>query len=239
MKGIKDKRILVTGSSSGIGKEIAITLGNYSNKIGIHYNQNKDDAEKLSSKIYQADISKEEDCKKLINDFVKDFNGIDILINNAGGYKSIPILELTKEDWNETLNLNLLGPYYLSREAIKYMKEQRFGRIINISSTATTSGGGYLSLHYATAKRGLESLTQGLAKFGAQYNINVNAIRPGVIDTPFHKDRDKDYMDSIIKKIPLGIGKPEDIANMVCYLVSEYGNYITGQIITISGGYDG
>lgn len=246
---IKDKKVLITGATGGIGSSMVELFSTYGAVVGIHYWQNKGKAKKLvtkfkrkseKTKIFQANLLNSEDRKKLIDLFVKSFGGIDILVNNAGGIiGNRHFLDLDEDSWDATINLNLKTAFFLSREAFKIMKRQKSGKIINISSVAAKFGGSPSSLHYAAAKAGLEAITVGLAREGALYNILVNAIRPGVIDTHFHKKigRDSNKMKQRINLIPLGkMGKPEDIANMVLYLSSSYADFITGQIFTVSGG---
>lgn len=246
MKGIKNKNILVTGASSGIGAKIAEILLNNGANVGIHYNSNSKGAintSKLSDSdkytLFKCDIREENNCVKLIKDFIREYKTIDVLINNAGANKNKNYLELNENDWMEGLRVNLFGPYYLAREAFKYMKENKGGKIINISSIGIKYGGSDNSMHYAASKSSMEVVVEKLSREGAKYNIMINNIRPGFIDTPWHikSERGKEDINRRIKLIKLGrIGKPIDIASMAMYLASDYGDFITGSTFTISGG---
>lgn len=248
-ESLKGKKALITGSSSGIGAKTALLLSEYGADVGIHYFSNKEEANKVMKQIeknggkyelFQGDLLDKNFCDKLVDQFVNSFGKIDILVNNAGALENTKsFLDLTWSDWENALKLNLLGPFFIAQKAFKAMKKSGGGKIINISSISVKYGGGFTSMHYGASKASLESITKGLARFGAKYNILVNAIRPGFIDTRFHKKmkRNKDDIQKRIELIPLKRpGKPEDIARMVVFLASESGDYITGEIFTVSGG---
>ena len=156
--------------------------------------------------------------------------------NNAGMINPKSILDISIKDFDDTFKVNSRAPFILSRDAFSYMKKNRFGRVINISSIVVNYGKGRNdSIHYAASKATLEILTVGLAKMGAKFNILVNSIRPGVILTKIQKNREN--LEDRIKMIPIQrAGQVEDISNFVVYLASERGNFITGQTFTISGG---
>jgi len=176
----------------------------------------------------------------LIHDFIEVFGSIDILVNNAGGiYGNKNFLEIDEDSWNQTFTLNVTAPFFLARDAFSFMKLHGGGKIINISSISAKYGGSGTTMHYGAAKAALEAITRGLAKAGAPYNILVNTIRGGVIDTPFHEkiQRDRKNLEERINLIPLKrMGKPLDIARMALFLASEAGDYITGEIFTVAGG---
>jgi len=247
--GIKGKKVLVTGASGGIGASVAKLLSSCGAVVGLHYYQNEREANKIftaikkqrgKAELFKTNLLNPEERNGLIKSFIKTFGGIDILINNAGGViGNQNFLELDENSWDATLSLNLKAPFFLSQKVFKIMKKQKWGRIINISSVAAKFGGSPSSLHYAGAKAGLEAITIGLAREGVPYNILVNAVRPGVIGTPFHEKigRDSAKMEKRIDLIPLKrIGTPNDIASMVLYLASSYADFITSQIFTVSGG---
>ena len=242
MNGLKNKNVLITGSSSGIGASIAEKFAEQEANVGIHYCNNKEGAfilaEKLRKitkvKVYQLDFLS--DNLDIIYKFVKDFGCIDVLVNNAGIMSPVSIFNMSIKDYDNTFKINSRAPFILSRDAYKYMKEKKFGRIINISSFVINYGRGRNdSIHYAASKATLEVLTIGLAKLGAKHNVLVNAIRPGIIKTRLQENRDN--LQERIKMIPVQkIGKVEDISNFVIYLASEKGNFITGQIFSVTGG---
>ena len=245
--GLKNKRVLITGASGGIGQSISRLFAGSGAKVGIHYNQNRNDAEALALEIrknngeavcFQADLLSQSSLS-LFEDFVLRFGGIDVLVNNAGavfGFKEF--LDLDESSWRDTHKINSEVPFFLSQKAFAHMKDHSGGKIINISSIAVKYGGSSKSLHYGAAKAALEAMTIGLARAGAPYNILVNVIRAGFIDTSFHEKlgTEKDTTNRI-NLIPLKrAGKPEDVADMVLFLASESGDFITGEVLTIAGG---
>lgn len=236
-----NKRILLTGGSSGIGLSTLEMLIEKGARIGVVCNTHSYNLEpyKHLIKIYKGDLTDEVFAKLLVSKFIKDFGGIDVLINNAGTISSKNFLDLEKEDFIEMMDLHTFATYYLSRDAFNYMKDNGGGKIINVSSISVKYGGSENTMHYALSKICMEAMTSRFSWSGIKHNILVNCIRPGVIDTTIHQKlgRTKEDMEDRVKLIPLGrIGKPEEIAGMIMYLVSDYGNYTTGEIITISGG---
>lgn len=249
---IEGKKVLITGASGGIGLEIAKIFAEYGALVGLHYSGNekkrkqllglKVELEKYYKKIelFPGNLLDYDVRNNLIKSFVSIFGGIDVLINNAGvmfDYKYF--LELDEKAWDNSFNLNTKAPFRLSASAFDHMKEKG-GRIINISSANVRYGGSGKSLHYVASKAALDSLTKGFAYEGAKYNILVNSIRCGVIDTHMHT-KIEGYTEENFKKrielIPLKRpGKPIDIARMALFLASDAGNFITGQIFYVSGG---
>jgi 3-oxoacyl-[acyl-carrier protein] reductase len=240
-------RVLVTGASSGIGASIAEIFGSYGAIVGLHYHTNEKGASIVAKKIQksngavhllQGDLTINSVSSELVNQFVRSAGGIDILINCAGaiiGNKHF--LDLEIESWNATYTLNVTAPFLLSREAFRYMKEHNGGKIIMISSISAKYGGSETSIHYGAAKAGLEALTRTLSRSGANYNILVNTVQAGVIETPLHKKIGRVSIEDRISKIPLKrAGKPEEVAMLCVFLASNYSNYITGQVFGITGG---
>ncbi len=245
---MKGNTILITGASGGIGTEIAKGLAKKDTTVGLHYNHDKRAALTLADQIakkdatpvlLQADLSNPKDRNALLNNIKNKMKFCDILINNAGGTICEKMFgDYTDSDAYSILELNFLSAFFLSQELFPSMCSRKFGRIVNISSIGVKFGGGKSTLLYSAAKAALELMTINLAKLGADQNVNVNAIRAGVIDTPFHKRNtpNKD-MTERISLIPMKhSGTPLDIANMAEYLVGFKGDFITGQIFTVSGG---
>jgi len=246
-EGLSGKKVLITGASSGIGECTAELFAGYGATVGVHYHSHKEPADNLVGRIrknggrafsLEADLIDVSMVNRLVAGFISEVGGIDILVNNAGGaYGHDNFLDLDIESWNKTLALNLISPFILAKESFAYMKENEGGRIINISSISAKYGGSGRTMHYGAAKSGLEAVTKSLAREGAPYNILVNAIRPGVIDTPAHQKIGRSTLDERVKSVPLRrAGKPLDIARLCVFLGSECGEFITGQVYDVSGG---
>lgn len=186
--------------------------------------------------IYQANVNDFEQVKKMCSEIIKKFGKIDILVNNAGIVRDKSFVKMTPQMWNEVLSVNLDGTFYCTKAVIEGMLEMKYGRIVNISSVIGRMGNRGQA-NYAASKAGIIALTQTLAKEFANKGITVNAIAPGFIETDMLKSVPKEILDKIIAQVPLGrLGKPSEIAGAVAYLVSEDGDYITGQVIDINGG---
>lgn len=238
------KTVLITGATSGIGSKVAIRFAKEGWNILCHYYSSEEKAEKLRKLICKHDV----DCYLFkanlseddqIHSFIKKIENFDIdgLVNNAGTYEVYKhFSELTVHDLTSTFRVNAFAPMLLTTNIFMRMKERGFGRIVNISSIAAKYGGSSYSMHYGCSKLALEGVTKTLAREGAEYNVLVNTVRPGVIDTEFHKKFPKD-MPKRISMIPMKeTGRPEDVADLVFYLGSNKNNFITNEIVTISGG---
>ncbi len=247
ISGLKNKKVLVTGATGGIGTSLVRMFAEKGAVVGIHYHQNKEQAELLDREVeskggrsgcFQADLLSSGGTD-LVDAFVERFDGIDVLVNNAGaicGFEDF--LNLDETAWSDTFQLNAQAPFFLAQRAFARMKKSGGGKIINISSIAAKYGGSARSLHYGASKAALEAVTVGLAKAGAPHKILVNAVRGGFIDTPAQQrlSSQKDLKERI-KLIPLQrAGKPEDIASLVVFLASDAGDFITGEIMTVAGG---
>ena len=239
-----EKVIVVTGASRGIGREIAKTLSRENNKVIACYNNSekeatilKEELEKENKKIdiIKGDISKREDCKKIVEYVIHKYKKIDVLINNAGISTYNLFTDITDEEWNRTINTNLNSVFYMSQETVKYMIKQKEGSIINISSIWGIVGAS-CEVAYSVSKAGIDGMTKALAKELGPSNIRVNSIAPGLIDTGMNNDLTKEELDNIINETPLcKIGKPEDIAKCIKWLVED--EFTTGQVISINGGW--
>lgn len=238
------RTVLITGAASGIGREITLRFAKEGWNVLCHYFSSEKKAGELREiidrhnvgcRLLKADLSSETGIKRLINGIKK--LSIDSLINNAGTYMaSKHFSKLTIRDITGAFTVNTYAPMMLTAHVFTYMKERHFGRIVNISSIAAKYGGSGYSLHYSCSKRALEGLTKTLAREGAEYNVLVNTVRPGVIDTDFHRKFPKN-MKKRIAMIPVKrMGTPEDIADIVYYLGSEKNRFITNEVITVAGG---
>ena len=241
------QRAIVTGASTGIGRATAVALAGAGADVAIHYASSRKEAEETAAAVeargrravlVQGDFRDPTDAGKAVEAAVHGLGApVDILVNNAGSLIArSPIEEMDAELWKEVIDLNLSAVFFATKAALPHFG--RNARIVNVSSVAARHGGGPGAVAYATAKGGVMTMTRGLAKELAPRNIRVNAIAPGVIETPFH-DRfsTPEMLETFRKGIPLGrLGTPEECAGAVLYLVSPLASYVTGQTIDINGG---
>lgn len=243
---LKGKVAIVTGSGRGIGREIALLLAKEGANVVVT-SRTQEEIEKVVKEIkalkvkalgVKIDVSNFKEVNQLVEKTIKELGRIDILINNAGIFESSPLFQMTEEQWNRMIGVDLKGVFNCARAVINQMIKQRYGKIVNISSIAGTSLGFSGSTHYSAAKAGIIGFTQALAMEVAQYGINVNSIAPGIIGTSMTITAlGKKGLEDFAKQIPLGrTGKPEDIAKLLVFLVSDDASYITGQVITVDGG---
>ncbi len=237
---------LVTGASRGIGAAIAEELGRGGAKVVVNYSGSRERAEEVAQKINetggggeaivaQADVSDPEQAQGLVEETINQFGRIDILVNNAGINIDKTLESMTPEDWDQVIDLDLNGVFYVTHAALQHMIEQNFGRIINISSFVGETGN-FGQANYSAAKAGLLGFTKTAARELAQNNITVNAISPGFIETEMVANIPEDMQESILKMIPMGrFGQPEDVAKAVRYIVED-GDYITGANLDVNGG---
>lgn len=238
--------VVITGASNGIGEGIVRYLSKYDYNIVLNYNTSKDKALKIQNEIFEkfgkqieifkADISKRKEVKELVEFCIEKFKRIDVLINNAGISQIKPFTDITDEDWNNIIQVNLTSAFYTSQECLRYMIKEKNGCIINISSIWGKTGAS-CEVHYSVSKAGLDGLTKSLAKELGPSNIRVNGIAPGIIDTRMNNDLTKEDIEYIKEEIPLEkIGNVVDIAKCVKWLIED--EYTTGQIIGINGGWN-
>ena len=239
-----NKTAIVTGSRRGIGKAIALALAKEGANVVIT-DVNQEDCQKVADEIQNAggkalatrcDISSKSEVLAMVESTISRFGRVDILVNNAASGVIKPFVRLTEEDWDHTFAVNLKGAFLCSQAVARNMIKNGGGRIINISSVASGGGGGAppLMAPYVASKGGLKSLSEALAVELAAFGINVNVICPGTIDSGAVPESIKSRS---LKTVPQGrLGRPEEIANMVVFLVSPEADYITGSIITVDGG---
>lgn len=232
-----EKIVLITGGTSGLGYATVKKLENC--KIILTYNNNALKAESMKSEnidVFKCDMTSENDIKNLYNYVVEKYGYIDVLINNAAIAIDTLYEDKTKENFIKTLDTNLIGPFLLSRYFGDLMYQRKSGKIINISSTNGIDTNYPMSLDYDASKAGLISLTRNLALQYAPY-VLVNAIAPGWINTEMNKNLDNDFIDNETKKILLNrFAEPEEIANVIKFLVSNDASYINNTVIRIDGG---
>jgi 3-oxoacyl-[acyl-carrier protein] reductase len=244
---LKEKVALITGASSGIGQAVAIELAKNGANIVVNYCHSVNGAKQTVNQIdqtgqlslmIQADVTKEDQVKSMVQKVIDTFGRIDILIANSGGIiERAKIAEMSNQLWHSMLDLNLTSVFMTCRAVIPYMLEQHYGNIITISSIASKSGGGPGAVPYATAKAAIEGFTKGLAKELIDEGIRVNAVSPGVIKTGFFRNTPADVVKKFEASIPMKrMGKPEEVAQLVHFLVSNQASYITGMVYDITGG---
>ncbi|WP_034600862.1 3-oxoacyl-[acyl-carrier-protein] reductase [Clostridiisalibacter paucivorans] len=242
---LEGKVALITGGSRGIGKSIALKLASLGANVIINYSSNETKANKVVDEIKElgsegiaikADVSNVEQAKNLIDEALSKFNKIDILVNNAGITKDNLIMRMTEEDWDLVLDINLKGSFNVTKSIIRKMIKQKHGSIINISSIVGLTGNAG-QCNYSASKAGIIGLTKSLAKEVGKKNIRVNAIAPGFIETDMTDKLPDKIKAEYIKGIALNkLGQPDDVANAVAFLASDYAKYITGQVIVVDGG---
>jgi 3-oxoacyl-[acyl-carrier protein] reductase len=242
------KVALVTGASSGIGAAVATVLAARGARVAIGYHENADGASEVQRRItaagghavvYRADARVIGDIRPMVDRVTADLGPIDVLVNNAGSLvKRWPIRELTLEGWDEVLRLNLTSAAFFAQAVAAPMIERRTGAIVNVVSVAGHNGGGPGAGPYAAAKAGLMALTKSLAKELAPHGVRVNAVSPGIIDTPFHQRfTTPEMMRAFIGMIPLGrIGRPDECASAIAFLASDAASFIVGETIEVNGG---
>ena len=242
---LNGKVALITGASRGIGRSCAIDLAKNGCNIVINYKSNETEAKKVQDEIkkynvksitYRCDVSKEEEVKKMIDFTVENLGKIDILVNNAGIAIDTLVTDKNVDDFLEILNVNLIGTFLTCKYASKYMLENKYGKIINISSTNGIDTFYPESLDYDASKAGVISLTKNLAKEYSPY-INVNSVAPGWVNTDMNKDLSDEFMINEKQKIILNrFAEPEEIAKVVTFLSSDDASYINGTVIRVDGG---
>lgn len=245
---LTSKVALITGASSGIGHATARLLAEQGAVVAINYFRNEAGAEDARKAItdaggraiaIQADVRQTSDIKRLVERTTEELGPIDILVNNAGSLvERLRILELTEERWDEVMNLNLKSAFLLSQAVAASMMNRKAGAIINVSSVAGRNGGALGSIHYSTAKGGLITFTKGLAKELAPFGVRVNAVAPGVIDTPYHETfSTPEAMKNFVNMIPQGrVGTSEEVAQVIGFLASNAASHVCGETIEINGG---
>jgi glucose 1-dehydrogenase len=255
MQRLKGQSALITGSSSGIGKAIALAMAREGANVVINFHSNESSAQQIVQEITSAggnaiavgaNVSKEADVKRMFKEMFEAFGTIDILVNNAGMQKDAPFVEMTLEDWEKVIGVNLTGQFLSAREAAKEFIRRGInkevsaaaGKIIFISSVhEVIPWAGHVN--YAASKGGIMLLMKSIAQELAPYKIRVNSIAPGAIKTPINKSAwaDSESEKKLLELIPYGrVGSPEDIAKAAVWLASEDADYVHGETLVIDGG---
>ncbi len=258
------KVVLVTGASSGIGRATAELFGQCGASVALTYHKNGAGAEEAVNTIsaysntttgtgsgtavgaaaakamaIQVDVTQDGEIARMVREVEEGLGPIDILVNNAGSLvERLKTLDLTESRWDEVMNLNATSAFFAAKAVIPKMLEKRSGVIINVTSIAGRNGGAPGSIHYSSAKAALLTMTKGLAKEFARDGIRVNAVSPGVIDTPYHETfTTSEVMQNLRNTIPMGReGRPAEVASVIAFLASDAASYLCGETIEINGG---
>jgi 3-oxoacyl-[acyl-carrier protein] reductase len=241
----QEKVAVVTGASRGIGRAIALTLGQAGARVAVTCTQQREAAEEVAaavrqagsdSRVYQFDVADFEATAQAFDQIVADLGRLDVLVCNAGIRKDQLLVRMKPEEWNAVLQTNLAGTFHSARAAARTMIRQRWGRIIGISSVAGLVGNAGQA-NYAASKAGIIGFIKALAKELAPRQITVNAVAPGLIETDMTQSLTETQRQALLQQIPSRkLGTPEDVAACVLFLASEEARYITGEVISVSGG---
>jgi 3-oxoacyl-[acyl-carrier protein] reductase len=247
MISLKGRKTLITGGSRGIGRATAVLFAKAGSDVALNYLNQKGAAERVKKEIekigkecliFRADVSRKRDVSLMVEATMKEWKRLDILVNNAGIWTYGEMGDMSEKVWEETMGINLSSVFYTCNAVIPHMKTKKRGSIINVSSTAAVRGEAFHS-HYAASKGAVVSLSKSLAIELAPYNIRVNSVAPGWVDTDMcaevfsDPDFRKRVQDSIpLKRIPL----PEDIAGAILFLASDLARHITGEVLNVNGG---
>jgi len=242
---MKDKVILITGSSQGIGKAIALKFVSLGARIALNDIQSQEESLKKTkeeiektggqAKYFLGDVSKLGEMEKIAQEIQKEFGRLDVLVNNAGIVQDRTLAKMTEEEWQKVIDVNLTGVFN-STKAVLPLIIQNQGKIINISSVVGLKGN-FGQANYAAAKAGIIGFTKSLSKEVGRFGVTVNAVAPGFIETRLTENLVEEMKNTIKKLTSLGrFGKPEEVASLVVFLASDEANFITGEVITIDGG---
>jgi len=238
---------IVTGGCRGIGAAITAALARDGAHVAAGYHNNQDAArglqkglvaEGLSVSVHQGNVGVPEDCQRVFQEVLGSFGRVDYLVNNAGVTVDKTVRKMTVEDWHNVLRVNLSGTFYMTKAVLEHMVDQGFGRIVNISSVIGEIGN-FGQANYAASKAGLFGFTKSLALETASKGITVNCVSPGFINTDMLAAVPEAALKSVIDRIPVKrLGRPEEVARAVRFLLDEESSYITGTILAVNGGLD-
>lgn len=240
------RTVLITGASRGIGRATAILFAKCGYNVSINYNKSHNDAQELmkcmikngySCAAFKADISKKEQVQELVLQTYNHFGSLDVIINNAGIAQTKLFTDISEQDWDNMFDVNVKSMYFVLQSALPYLISQKRGKIINVSSIWGISGSS-CETHYSASKAAIIGLTKSLAKELGPSNITVNCVCPGVIKTDMLNEYTQDELKELEDKTPLNrLGNPEDVAKSIYFLASNDADFITGQVLSVDGGF--
>lgn len=238
------KNVIVTGGSRGIGRTIALMFVNNGANVVITYVKNEEEVKRTVSltsgnrvSYYQLDVTNEKQVIDVIGMVEHKLGSIDILVNNAGTFKNNLVRNMSNDEWNSVVDVNLTGVFNCTRAVLSYMYDKKYGKIINITSVQGQTGV-IGAANYSASKAGVIAFTKSVARESAKKGVNVNAVAFGFINTGMLLRLPTKIQEKVLARIPMGrFGTPEEASNVVLFLASEYSSYITGQVINVNGGY--
>ena len=245
MMMLEGKRAIVTGGSMGIGASIAKVLARQGANVAINYRKHDTEARQVVAEIeslgrkglaIKADVANFADAQRMVDEVKEKFGGLDILVNNAGINRDSVVWKMTEQQWDEVLDTNLKGCFNYIHAAVGLFREQKSGKIVNVTSINGLRGK-FGQTNYSASKAGIIGLTKALARELGKSNVNVNAVAPGLIETEMMKDAPESVKEAALAEIVLGrLGKPEEVAEVIAFLCSEAARHITGEVIRVDGG---
>ena len=243
---LRDKVALITGAGSGIAEQTALLLAEEGSEVIVN-DIIADKAQKVADEIkvkggnaiaIAANVAIYSEVRNMVEETLKTFSKIDILVNGAGIYHTKPIQEMTEQDFDQVINVDLKGVYNCTSAVVNHMIKRHYGRIISISSIAGKVGSVAKVSHYAAAKAGVIGFTKSVARELGQYNVTVNAVAPGPVDTPILGSLRDTIIERVVKVNPIArLAKPREIANVIVFLASDAASYLTGTVVTVDGGF--
>jgi 3-oxoacyl-[acyl-carrier protein] reductase len=245
MMMLEGKKAIVTGGSMGIGASIAKELARQGANVAINYRKHDTEARQVVAEIeslgrkglaIKADVANFADAQRMVDEVKEKFGGLDILVNNAGINRDSVVWKMTEQQWDEVLDTNLKGYFNYIHAAVGIFREQKSGKIVNVTSINGLRGK-FGQTNYSASKAGIIGLTKALARELGKSNVNVNAVAPGLIETEMMKDAPETVKEAALAEIVLGrLGKPEEVAEVIAFLCSEAARHITGEVIRVDGG---